>query len=142
MSFSSKLGSNCAQRWWAVLVLMSVFLAACGRTADPDEYIKLQAQHLERSTVPPGTVVSQRSPVSRTNWSASTAWEFETDWDWARYSNWAKSKLVPEFTLIQSGEGKFVLRKSLGGDSHMLEITAGQTQSKLRIRVDFVSHAD
>jgi hypothetical protein len=124
-----------------VLLLVFAFLAACGRSADPDEYLKLQTQNLERSTIPPEAIVIQRTPVSRTDWSASTTWEFDTDWAWTRYSNWTQSKLVPEFTLVESANTKLVFRKSLGGDSHMLEITAGQTHSRLRIRVDFVSHA-
>lgn len=142
MSFSNKLGSNCVRLWSAVLILLSVLLAACGRSTHPDEYIKQQARYLERSTIPPEATVVQRSPVARTGWSASTAWEFETDWDWIRYSNWTKSKLMPEFTLVESGKSKLVFRKSLDGDSHTLEVTAGQTHSPLRIRVDFVSHAE
>lgn len=142
MSFLSKLRSSCAQRSWAVLVLVSLSVAGCGRSADPDAYIRLQAQLMEQATIPPEAIVIQRSPVSRTDWSASTAWEFETDWDWPRYSNWAQSKLVPEFTLVESVSSKLVFRKSMRGDSHTLEITAGQTHSRLSVRVDFVSHAE
>lgn len=125
----------------ALLVATFALLVSCTQSTGSEDYVQRTARVLEHRTIPPGAKVISRTGPHRHDSSAETSWEFETAQDWKDYRRWVGSQLAPDFAVVQSEDGKFVLARRDAGDVHTLTIQAIRKDS-LYVHVTLVSRPD
>jgi hypothetical protein len=114
---------------------LALFAMACGSPRPTS--VERDMDGVRSATVPADARKVVDSDANQRDWSVHRTWRFEVDWDWARYAAWARDRMGREGFREVPADAGLVFRRSLGGDSYNVRVTAQREGPTLTVIVEF-----
>jgi len=115
------------------LALLLFGLIACDKRDPLSEEIRTLQNH----TIPPGSIMVEKTDLARNGQTAIATWVFETDWDWERYSRSLNENVPTGYKPVASDNTTLQFRRSLPGDVYEIRIESRMLTDRLTVRVQF-----
>jgi hypothetical protein len=112
---------------------------ACGSPRQTS--VERDMDGVRNATVPADARDVTDSGTNQRDWSVHRSWRFRVDWDWSRYAAWARDRMEREGFSDVPVDAGLVFRRSLGGDSYSVRVTAQREGPTLTVIVEFYGSA-